>query len=107
MKKPTRAKAESAVPKTASPAASTPATNTWDHWLNHAPFMVKDEYGHYAAKPGAEFWHDNFWKPRMLSAWAYELVRRLLRLKLKQPKLSAEDSPPAIIPEVVSEPTLP
>ena len=54
--------------------------------------MEKDRYGNYGAKPGAEFWYDNFWKPRMLSAWSYELVRRLPRLKLKQPKLSAEDS---------------
>ena len=91
MKKPIRAKVESAAAKAASPAASTPATNPWDHWWNHSPFMVKDAYGHYAAKPGAEFWYDNFWKPRMPSAWAYELVRRLSVLKLKQPKITAKD----------------
>jgi hypothetical protein len=53
--------------------------------------MVLDQFGFYEARPGAEFWYDNFWKPRMFSAWIYELVRRLPKLKVQNPKLSTQD----------------
>ncbi len=86
MKKPSRAKPKSTMGKTVAASAE-----GWDHWWNRSPIMMVDEFGQYVARPGAEFWFKNFWEPRRLSAWAYELVRRLIKLNLKEPKLSAED----------------
>ncbi|EEF60609.1 hypothetical protein Cflav_PD6199 [Pedosphaera parvula Ellin514] len=52
------------------------------HWWKTSPFFG----------PGADFWYDKFWKPRVLSAWAYELVRRLEDFpRLEIPELSPED----------------
>lgn len=91
MKKKKPAKAETAATKTVASAAPIAATNPWEHWWKRSPFMV-----HYCSRrdggiPGEKFWYEGFWKPRVLSAWAYELVRRLAKLKLKQPQLSAND----------------
>jgi hypothetical protein len=91
MKKPLRAKPESAAAKGAAATSGIPEAEKWDHWWKHSPFMMVDNYGHYVSKPGAEFWFKNFWQPRMFSAWAYELVRRLTKLKLKEPELAQLD----------------
>jgi hypothetical protein len=41
------------------------------------------------SRSSAEFWHQHFWRPKRLSVWAYELVRRLTKLKtISVPKLS-------------------
>lgn len=53
--------------------------------------MALNSHGFYTARTGAEFWYDNFWKPRRLSAWIYELVRRLPKLKMRNPKLTTQD----------------
>jgi hypothetical protein len=52
----------------------------WQQWWKSSPIFMRDQYGRYVSQPGAEFWFENFWKPRALSAWAYELVRRLAKL---------------------------
>ena len=53
--------------------------------------MMRDEYGFYVARPGAEFWYEHFWKPRLLSAWFYELVRRLPKIQAAALQLRAAD----------------
>jgi hypothetical protein len=52
----------------------------WEQWWKFSPIFMLDDYGHYVSRSRAEFWFENFWKPRALSAWAYELVRRLAKL---------------------------
>jgi len=62
-----------------------------DPWWRHSPIFMRDQYRHYVSRPGAEFWFDNFWKPRILSAWAYELVRRMPRLQIQEAKTADKD----------------
>ena len=76
--------------------ASSRTADEWDPWWQRSPLFRRDEYGQYTSRPGAEFWYEHFWKPRALSAWAYELCRRLRKLP-KQQKLQLTKTDRAIL----------
>ncbi len=65
----------------------------WDHWWNHSPILKRQpEKKADVAQPGAGFWYEHYWKPRNLGVWAYELVRRLVKLRqLRTIKLTKAD----------------
>ena len=53
------------------------AGSQWqDRWWLRSP-LAEIAAGRSRSKHGAEFWYQHYWKPRELSAWLYELVRRL------------------------------
>lgn len=80
MKKPAQVKSQ---------AIPTQVPDPWDHWWRRSPIFMFDRAYGWVARPGAEFWYENFWKPRALSAWMYELVRRWHKLTQRYSGLAA------------------
>jgi hypothetical protein len=56
-----------------------------ESWWRHCSFLkfVDQAPGKPVASTDGGFWFETFWKPREASIWAYELCRRLSRLKGK------------------------
>lgn len=51
-------------------------------WWRHSLIFEMDNGGKTRPKSGADFWFDHFWKPRELTVWIYELMRRLPNTKM-------------------------
>lgn len=70
-------------------AESHDSNRWWRHWWKESPIFELPVGKPEQSRFGAEFWYQHFWQPKRLSVWAYELVRRLARLKkIRDPKLS-------------------
>ena len=66
--------------------------NWYVHWWRQSHiFKVDDTDGKSSPITGAEFWFAQFWEPRELAVWLYELVRRLANTKISEGKISAEE----------------
>jgi hypothetical protein len=90
------------VPKRKSVVTRTPEwpSGWWDHWWKDSPLFKRPQKGHTVElKTGAEFWYEHYWKPRELGVWAYELVRRRIKLRLRSSELTgAEDKQLSSLP---------